>query len=92
MKVIEETITVLCDIEEPGLTLFMGGFRVALSTDEARTLVGSVSAALSGASDDRGEAQPAVSGERAADRAAIVANVTDQVISWAQITDAVQRK
>lgn len=92
MKVIEETITVLRDIEEPGLTLFMGGYRVALTMAEARALVSGVEAALAGASDAVGEAEPAAAGEGAADRAAIVANVRDQVISWAQIAKTVPRK
>ncbi len=92
MKVVEETITVLCDGERPGMTLFMGGYRVALTMEEARSLASRVSAALSDAPGGGAAAQAAAADECGADRAAIVANVTDQVISWAQISDAVQRK
>jgi hypothetical protein len=84
MQVIEETITVLSDIDGPGLTLLMGGYRVALTREEARALVTTIGAALTGASGIIGAAKD--------ERAAIVANVKDQVISWAKITDAVQRK
>jgi hypothetical protein len=90
MKVVEEAITALCDIEgRPGLTLFMGGYRITLTLEEARSLVGSVGAALSGAS---GDATSGGSADDTPNRAAIAADVRDRVISWAQITDGVQRK
>lgn len=93
MKVIEETISVLRDVDEPGLTLCMGGYRVTLTLEEARMLVSSVGGALlSDAPAAEGDGQPAASREQAAKRAAIVANVREQVISWAKIADTVQRK
>jgi len=84
MKVIEEAITVLRDSDGPGLTLFMGGYRVGLSMDEARGLLRGLRSALA---DAPGEAEAA----EHADRAIIVAKVTEQMISWAKIADATQR-
>ncbi len=92
MKVVEETITTLCDIEGPGLTVFMGGYRIALTQEEARALVSSVGAALSGAADGSGEATSIASDDDTTEGAAIAAKVRDRVISWARITEAVQRK
>ncbi|HZB92638.1 MAG TPA: hypothetical protein VE397_14420, partial [Stellaceae bacterium] len=63
--------------EDPGLTLFMGGYRVALTLDEARSLLGALDAALAGAPGDR---------------AAIVARVTEQLISWSEIAEAAKRR
>jgi hypothetical protein len=80
MQVVEEAITVLRESEEPGVTLIMGGYRIALTTDEARALAGGLGAALSG------------SGQPGRDGAALAASVRDQVISWAQIAEQVQRK
>lgn len=83
MRVIEETISVVR--EGPGLTLFMGGYRVALTLDEARRLFGALDAVLAEAP---GEAGAAPSG----DRAAIVAKVTEQLISWSEIAEAAKRR
>ena len=90
MKVVEETITTLCDIEGPGLTVFMDGYRIALTREEARALVSSVGAALSGAADGSGES--IASDDDTTGGEAIAAKVRDRVISWARITEAVQRK
>jgi hypothetical protein len=79
MQVVEEAITVLREGEEPGVTLVMGGYRIALSTEEARRLVGSLAAALSGAAPPEREG------------AAIAARVREQMISWAQIAQQVER-
>lgn len=83
MKVSEEAITVLRDSDRPGLTLLMGGYRVALTVEEARSLLRGLRSALEGP----GEAEPA----EHTDRAIIVAKVTEQMISWAKIADATQR-
>jgi hypothetical protein len=86
MQVVEEAITVLRDSEEPGVTLVMGGFRIALTTTEARALAGSLGAALGGA-------PPQSAAPAAADAGAtIAANVRDQVISWARIAEQVLHK
>ncbi len=84
MKVIEEAITVLRDNDGPGLTLFMGGYRVGLTVAEARSLLRGLRTALA---EVPGEVEPA----EHADRAIIVAKVTEQMISWAKIADATQR-
>jgi hypothetical protein len=84
MRVAEEPFSIIRD--ETGLTLLMGGYRIDLTIDEARALVGSVGAAL-----QRGPA----SGDAIAQNsgpAALVAKVTEQVISWAQIAEAAARK
>ena len=85
MKVLEEPITVLCAAERAELTLLMGGYRVALTTDEARTLLRSVGAALQSIAPDGadGASEPAET---------IAAKVAEQVISWAQIAAATERK
>ena len=88
MKVIEEPISVFCEAGEAQLTLLMGGYRVALTRDEARALVSQVNAALRTAAADDGEEPPA-SGPAPA---VIVARVSEQVISWAQIAAAAERK
>jgi hypothetical protein len=92
MKVIEEAITILRHDGDQGLTLLMGGYRLALSMDEARVLVNTVRAALPGVLGDGGKTVSSDAAARATDSAALVAKVTDQVISWAQIADAAQRK
>ena len=84
MKVSEEAITVLRDSHGPGLTLLMGGYRVALTVEEARSLLRGLRSALA---EGPGEAEAA----EPADRAIIVAKVTEQMISWAKIADATQR-
>jgi len=84
MKVIEEAITILRDSDNPGLTLLMGGYRVGLTLEEARSLLHGLRSALAEAP---GEAEPA----EQADRAIIVAKVTEQMISWAKIADATRR-
>ncbi|MGO8915071.1 MAG: hypothetical protein ACLQJR_04110 [Stellaceae bacterium] len=92
MRVIEEAITILRNDGDQGLTLLMGGYRVALTLDEARTLANSVRAALSDASGDSATIGPIDLAARGADPAMVVARVTEQVISWALIADAAQRK
>lgn len=89
MRVVEEPISVLRGSGEQRVTLLMGGYRIALTVEEARALVNSVRGALSS---DGGMAEPPAAGAHATDPAAIVAKVTEQVISWAQIADATQRK
>lgn len=84
MKVSEEAITVLRDSDGPGLTLLMGGYRVALTAEEARSLLRGLRSALA---EGPGEAESA----EHSDRAIIVAKVTEQMISWAKIADATQR-
>jgi hypothetical protein len=84
MKVSEEAITVLRDSDGPGLTLLMGGYRVALTVEEARNLMRGLRGALA---EGPGEAEPA----EHTDRAIIVAKVTEQMISWAKIADATRR-
>jgi hypothetical protein len=84
MKVSEEAITVLRDSDGPGLTLLMGGYRVALTVEEARSLLRGLRSALA---EGPGEAEAA----EPTDRAIIVAKVTEQMISWAKIADATQR-
>lgn len=91
MRVIEEPITVLRDAGEPGLTLLMGGYRVALTMDEARALVTTMRAALPAVPGESGEREPADAAERTPDHAAIVARVREQVISWSQIAEGTQR-
>jgi hypothetical protein len=84
MRVAEEPFSVIR--EETGVTLLMGGYRIDLTIDEARALVGSVGAAL-----QRGSAEgDAIAPEN--DPAALVAKVAEQVISWAQIAEAAARK
>lgn len=84
MRVAEEPFSVIRD--SAGLTLLMGGYRIDLTIDEARGLVGSVGAAL-----QRGPAPGDTIGQNS-DPAALVAKVTEQVISWSQIAEAVARK
>jgi hypothetical protein len=84
MKVIEESITVLRDSDGPGVTLLMGGYRVGLTAEEARGLLRGLRSALGEAPGDAEQAGQA-------DRAIIVAKVTEQMISWAKIADATQR-
>jgi hypothetical protein len=84
MKVIEEAITVLRDSDGPGLTLLMGGYRVALTGEEARSLLRGLRSALAEGPGEAGSAE-------ATDRAIIVAKVTEQMISWAKIADATRR-
>jgi hypothetical protein len=92
MKVIEEPITVFRESGQPGLTLLMGGYRVALTMEEARVLVGSVRTALepiAATSDPVSSVDPV---RPNADPLAIVAKVKEQVISWAQIAAATEKK
>lgn len=92
MKVIEEPISVLRDAEETGLTLVMSGYRVAMTRQEAYALIRVIHGAISSAGGEGG--QPATEGlaADAAEHAAIVAKVTEQVISWSQIAEAARRK
>lgn len=80
MRVTEEPFTVIR--EESGLTLLMGGYRIELTIAEAQALMGAVGSALRG-----GDAVAPNS-----DSAALVAQVTEQVISWARIAEVVARK
>jgi hypothetical protein len=80
MRVAEEPFSVIR--EEAGLTLLIGGYRIDLTIDEARALVGSVGAALQRGSAEADAIAPAT----------LVARVTEQVISWAQIAEAAARK
>lgn len=89
MRVTAETITVLPDPERRQLVLVMAGHRIVLAEDEARRLVDSLSSALDGAEDGgvRGHQT-----KEPLDGAAIAARVAEQVISWAQIAEAVTAK
>lgn len=82
MKVKEEFITALPNAECHEITVLMGGYRLDFSVDEARALVHAVSSALRAmpGDDNRPPVQP--------DQAAILAQIEDQVMSWAQITDS----
>ena len=99
MKVITEAISIFRDGDAPDLTLVMGGYRLALTVEEAQMLVSTLRSALSevpgGRSD--GAAAEALRGSNSAampsvDNGSILAKVTEQVISWAKIADASQRK
>lgn len=92
MKVVEEPISVLRDYGEAELTLLMGGYRVAMTSQEARTLVHIVNAALTEAAGEGGQSRADGVAGGAPDHAAIVAKVAEQVISWSQIAAAAQRK
>jgi hypothetical protein len=82
MKVKEEFITALPNAERREITVLMSGYRLDFSIDEARALVQAVGGALRAMSSDpnRPPLQP--------DQAAILAQIEDQVMSWAQITDS----
>jgi hypothetical protein len=89
MRVTAETITVLPDPERRELVLVMAGHRIVLAQDEARALVDSLSNALDGADSEGGRRYQA---KEPLDREAIAARVAEQVISWAQIAEAVAPK
>jgi hypothetical protein len=82
MKVKEEFITALPNVEQNEITVLMGGYRLDFSVDEARALVQAVSAVLRTMPGDPGR-QPLQP-----DQASILAQIEDQVMSWAQITDS----
>jgi len=83
MKITAEFITALPHSERREITVLMSGYRIDFSVDEASALIRAVSDALRAMPGDFD--RPA-----AADAAAIVAQVKDQVISWAQITDSLE--
>ncbi|HWI26563.1 MAG TPA: hypothetical protein VN668_06300 [Stellaceae bacterium] len=90
MKVIEEPITVIREEERLELTVLMGGYRLALTIDEARALIGTVGTALEHLSPTRDKAvAPPAAG---ADPLAIAAKVKEQVISWAKITSSIEQR
>jgi hypothetical protein len=80
MKVNPETISVLSAPEGRDLTLVLGGYRIVLTREEARGLADILGDALG---TERSADNAAVS------NAAIAAKVAEQVISWAQISEAV---
>jgi hypothetical protein len=73
MKVSVEPISVLAVPHSRDVTLVLGGYRIVLTREEARSLI-----------DELGETL----GDQASN-AAIVAKVAEQVISWAQIAQSV---
>lgn len=89
MRVTPETITVLPDPGRRELVLVMAGHRIVLARHEARRLVDSLSNALDGAESEDMRGHPATG---SLDNAAIAARVAEQVISWAQIAEAVTPK
>ena len=90
MKVIEEPITVIREAERRELTLLMGGYRLALTIDEARALVGTVGTALEDLSPAPEKAVALPAG--GADPLALAAKVKEQVISWAKITSSIEQR
>jgi hypothetical protein len=83
MKISAEFITALPHSERREITVLMSGYRIDFSVDEACALVRAVSDALCAIPGDFDRPQPIA----ASDQAAIVAQVRDQLISWAEITD-----
>jgi hypothetical protein len=75
MKVSVETISVLSVPQSHDVTLVLGGYRIELTREEARSLI-----------DELGET---LGDETQTGNAAIVAKVAEQVISWAQIAQSV---
>lgn len=82
MKVTAEAMSVLLDTGRHEVTVVMDGHRIVLRLDEARRLMQGLSGAL-GALGSTGETVP-----RAVDPAALVARIGDQIMSWAQISEA----
>jgi hypothetical protein len=89
MKIKEEFITALPNPERREITVLMSGFRLDFSFDEARALVHAVSNALRTLPGDLNRPSRVQTAAQP-DQAAIIAQVEDQVISWAQITDSLE--
>jgi hypothetical protein len=89
MKIAAEFITALPHAERREITVLMSGYRIDFSVDEACALVQAVSGALHTMQGDFNRPPPAPA-PRQPDQAAIIAQVEDQVISWAQITASLE--
>jgi hypothetical protein len=88
MKITAEFITALPHAERREITILMSGYRLDVSVDEACALVQAVSGALRNMQGDFGRPQANLTPPP--DQAALIAQVEDQVISWAQITDSLE--
>jgi hypothetical protein len=86
MKISAEFITALPHSERREITVLMSGYRIDFSVDEASALVRAVGDALRAMPGDF-ERPPASA--TPSDQTDIVAQVMDQVISWAEITDQI---
>jgi hypothetical protein len=84
MKVSAELITALPHAERREVTVLMSGYRIDFSVDEACALIRAVGDALRTMPGDFDRPQPVAT---PADRPDIAAQVKDQVISWAEITE-----
>ena len=84
MKVSAEFITALPHSERGEITVLMSGYRIDFSVDEACALVRAVGDALRSMPGDFDRPQLTAT---SSDRPDIAAQVKDQVISWAEITE-----
>jgi hypothetical protein len=86
MKITAEAMSVLLDAGRHEVTVVMDGHRIVLGLDEAQRLMERLSGALS-ALGSTGDAALAASAA-AVDPATLVARIGDQIMSWAQISEA----
>lgn len=88
MRITTEAMTVLLDPRRREITVVMDGHRIVLGLDEAQRLLQGLSGALRAAGrDEEAIAAGAAPGD-AADPASLAARIGDQIISWAQISQA----
>jgi hypothetical protein len=88
MKITAEAMSVLLDAGRHEVTVVMDGHRIVLRLDEARLLMQGLSGAL-GTLGSIGEAgMPRDASPATVDPATLVARIGDQIMSWAQISEA----
>jgi hypothetical protein len=89
MRITTEAMTVLLDSRRHEITVVMDGHRIVLGLDEAQRLLQGLSGALSAAGKGRETIPAGATPGDTVDPASLAARIGDQIISWAQISQAI---